>query len=182
MHPGWLVLYTRSLIWQPQPSKTREEVTEEQGENDRKLKADRIPPFRDHNDAAPPEPMMNQRNPRGLWLPPLSLLIGSSAWSLTGKGGKGGLQATLNCKGWNARCLVTLSRTDDEPIKGEEMGLRIRRRQECNAPTIDINRKIRHRRFRWLGRSYAEKDQNNTTRLLKQAVLQMENHTRRGLF
>jgi hypothetical protein len=61
------------------------------------------------------------------------------------------LQATL--KGWNARCLVTLSRTDDESIEGEEMGLRIR--QECNAPTIDINRKIRHRRFRRLGQIYA---------------------------
>ena len=53
------------------------------------------------------------------------------------------------------------------------MGLRIR--QECNAPTIDINRKIRHRRFRWLGQILRlEKDQNNKTRLLKQAVLQME--------
>ena len=102
----------------------------------------------------------------------LSILThGCEAWSLTGKGGKGGLQATL--KGWNARCLVTLSRTDDESIEGEEMGLRIR--QECNAPTIDINRKIRHRRFRWLGQILRlEKDQNNKTRLLKQAVLQME--------
>ena len=104
--------------------------------------------------------------------PCLSILThGCEAWSLTGKGGKGGLQATL--KGWNARCLVTLSRKDDESIEGEEMGLRIR--QECNAPTIDINRKIRHRRFRWLGQILRlEKDQNNKTRLLKQAVLQME--------
>ena len=68
---------------------------------------------------------------------------------------------------------MTLSRTDDESIEGEEMGLRIR--QECNAPTIDINRKIRHRRFRWLGQILRlVKDQNNKTRLLKQAVLQME--------
>jgi len=45
------------------------------------------------------------------------------------------------------------SRTEDESIDGEVMGLRIR--QECNTPTIDINRKIQHRRFRWLGQILA---------------------------
>ena len=45
----------------------------------------------------------------------------------------------------------------------------------ANALTIDIDRKIWHRRFRWLGQILRlEKDQNNKTRLLKQAVLQME--------
>jgi len=68
---------------------------------------------------------------------------------------------------------VTLS-TDDESIDDEGMGLHIR--QECTAPTpIGINRKIRHRRFRWLGQILRlEKDKNIKTRLLKQAVLQME--------
>ena len=43
------------------------------------------------------------------------------------------------------------------------------------SATIDINRKIRYRRFRWLGQILRlEKDQNNKTRLLEQAVLQME--------
>ena len=95
---------------------------------------------------------------------------GCECWSLTGKGGKGGLQGKL--KGWNARCISTLSRTNDEPIEPEELKLRIR--EECNEPSIDINKIIRHRRFKWLGQILRLEKDKEKTRLLKLAVTQMK--------
>ena len=100
----------------------------------------------------------------------LSILThGCEAWSLTGEGGKGGLQGKL--KGWNARCIATISKGNDDPIDGQEMAERIH--GECTNPSIDINKKIRHRRFKWLGQILRLEEENQKTRLLKQAVTGM---------
>ena len=44
---------------------------------------------------------------------------------------------------------------------------------ECRNPSIDINKKIRHRRFKWLGQILRLEEENQKTRLLKQAVTGM---------
>ena len=100
----------------------------------------------------------------------LSILThGCEVWSLTGKDGTGGLQGKL--KGWNARCLATISRSSDKSLDGQEAADRIS--SECRNPSIDIVKKIRYRRFKWLGQILRLEEENQKTRLVKQAVTGM---------
>ena len=52
--------------------------------------------------------------------------------------------------------------------------LKLRIREECNEPSIDINKIIRHRRFKWLGQILRLEKDKEKTRLLKLAVTQMK--------
>ena len=71
--------------------------------------------------------------------------------------------------GTHAACRPYQERRAREP---EELKLRIR--EGCNEPSIDINKIIRHRRFKWLGQILRLEKDKEKTRLLKLAVTQMK--------